>query len=125
MENLSSESILTSIKKMLNIGEDYTHFDTDIIIHINDVFSNLTQIGIGPVGGFFISDSSTTWGEYVSDTLKINHVRIYVYMKVKMIFDPPSSSAAMEAMKESIKEHEWRLNVAAETSVFNGEEGSS
>lgn len=108
------ESILTSIKKLLGITEEYEHFDQDIIIHINSVFMILTQIGVGPEDGFTIKDSTATWKDFTNDDKKIEAVRTYVYLKVKLLFDPPASSSVMEAMNRSISEIEWRLNVAAD-----------
>lgn len=108
------ESILTSIKKMLGITEEYDHFDQDIIIHINSVFMILTQLGVGPPEGFFIEDSSATWTDFVEDTSKIEGIKSYMYMKVKLLFDPPDRAALMESYNRLISEFEWRLNVAAE-----------
>lgn len=107
-------SILTSIKKMLGIEEEYDCFDTDIILHINSVFMILTQMGVGPSEGFTISDKTTTWDEFLQDTKKLESVRSYVYLKVKLLFDPPLSSAVMDATNRLISELEWRLNVAGE-----------
>ena len=101
------ESILTSIKKLLGIEEEYEHFDTDIIIHINSTFSILNQIGVGPVNGFSIVDKSSTWDQYSLD------VKQFVYLKVKLIFDPPLSSSVMEAIKQTVSELEWRLSITA------------
>ena len=109
------DSILNSIKKLLGITEEYKHFDQDIIIHINSVFSLLRQIGVGPEEGFIITDSTSTWDEFTVDDIKIESVKTYVYLKVRLIFDPPSSSAAIDAIKENIKEIEWRLNVYKDT----------
>ena len=107
-------SILTSIKKMLGIDEEYDCFDTDIILHINSVFMILTQMGVGPSEGFTISDKTTTWDEFLQDNKKLESVRSYVYLKVKLLFDPPLSSAVMDATNRLISELEWRLNVAGE-----------
>lgn len=109
------ESILNSIKKMLGIGEDYDHFDPDIIMHINTVFMTLTQLGVGPSEGFYIEDDTTSWLEFIPELTKLQAVKSYIYLKVRLLFDPPSSSAVMEAMKQQIAELEWRLNVASET----------
>ena len=106
------ESILTSIKKMLGITPEYTHFDADIIMHINSVFMILTQIGVGPEEGFIIEDNSTEWTDYIKDPLQLQAVKTYIYLKVRMVFDPPASGTIMNAMKESIAELEWRLNIA-------------
>lgn len=116
------ESILTSIKKLLGITEDYEHFDTDIIMHINTVFTILTQMGVGPVNGFSIADKSTKWNEFISNKIYLEPVKTYVYLKVKLLFDPPLSSAVAEAMKQMINELEFRLMAAAETKSLQGEE---
>ena len=108
------ESILTSIKKLLGITEDYTHFDDDLIMHINSVFMILNQLGVGPEEGFIIEDDSTTWDEYISDPTKLQAVKSYIHLKVRLIFDPPSSSTIMECYKQMISELEWRLNIAVE-----------
>lgn len=108
------ESILTSIKKLLGITEEYDHFDDDIIMHINTVLLNLQQLGIGPAEGFMIEDSSAEWEEFIGETSKLQAVKTYVYLKVKLLFDPPTSSAVLEAINRSIAELEWRLNIAAE-----------
>ena len=109
------ESILTSIKKLIGITEDYKHFDTDLIIHINSVFMILSQMGIGPDNGFSISDETTTWEDFLpSDNKNFEAVKTYIYLKTKLVFDPPQSSSTMEAIKQTISELEWRLNVEAE-----------
>lgn len=111
------DSILTSIKKLLGIAEEYEHFDADLIIHINSVFMTLSQLGVGPSSGFKIVDKSSTWDEFTEDKQDLEAVKSYVYLKVKLLFDPPLSSAVMEAMNRAISELEWRLNVSAETSI--------
>ena len=110
------ESILTSIKKMLGIMEEYEHFDQDIIIHINSVFLILTQLGVGPPEGFAIKSKNEAWTDFVPENQKIESIKSYMYLKTKLLFDPPLSSAAMEAIYRSINEFEWRLNVQAERS---------
>lgn len=109
------ESILTSVKKMLGITEEYTHFDADIIIHINTVFVILTQMGIGPKEGFSIIDEHATWSDFTSDIKDLEAVKTYVYLKVKLIFDPPTSSIVLDANKRMLDELEWRLHVACDT----------
>lgn len=106
------DSILTSIKKLLGITEDYTYFDNDLIIHINSVLSVLSQLGVGPDGGFTIADNSTTWDDYISDDdLTLSLTKTYIALKVRLLFDPPQGSALIEAINERIAELEWRLNV--------------
>ena len=109
------ESILTSIKKLLGIAEEYEHFDADLIMNINSVFSILTQIGVGPSEGFSIEDSSATWNDFIHGDKNLESVKSYVYLKVKLLFDPPTSSAVMESINRMISEFEWRLNVSAES----------
>lgn len=108
------ESILTSIKKLLGIGEDYTHFDPDIIMHINSVFMILNQMGVGPPEGFRIEDDIDTWRDYTDNDMMIESVKTYIYLKVRLLFDPPTGSSLIEAMNRQIAELEWRLNLAAE-----------
>ena len=109
------ESILTSIKKLLGIAEEYEHFDNDIIMHINSVFMILTQLGVGPSKGFMITDSSASWDDCLPEGgEKLQAVKTYMYMKVRLMFDPPTSSAVMESMNRMINELEWRLNAAVD-----------
>lgn len=108
------ESILTSIKKLLGIAEEYKHFDPDIIMHINSVFMILKQIGVGPSEGFTIEDETSVWTDFIPDTGKIEAVKSYMHLKVKLLFDPPLGSAVTETMNRLISELEWRINVAAE-----------
>lgn len=108
------ESILTSIKKLLGIEEEYTQFDADIIMHINTVFLNLTQLGVGPSEGFLIEDDTAIWEDFIGDSSQLQAVKTYVYLKVKLLFDPPLSSSVIESMNRMIAELEWRLNVAVD-----------
>ena len=108
------DSILTSIKKLLGYGEESTHFDADIIMHINSVFSDLAQIGVGPAEGFSISDANITWKSYTDDDPLIANVKQYIYLKVRLVFDPPTNSSVLAAMERSIDKLEWRLNVASD-----------
>lgn len=115
------DSILTSIKKLLGITEDYEHFDQDIIMHINSVFMILTQMGVGPADGFHIEDDSATWSDFTSDLKVLESVKSYIYLKVRLLFDPPTSSSVLDSMNRMISELEWRLNVAGEEVNQNGE----
>ena len=108
------DSILTSIKKLLGIAEEYTQFDEDIIMHINTVFLNLTQLGVGPEEGFAIEDDVASWEDFINDNTQLQAVKTYVYLKVKLLFDPPLSSSVIESMNRMIAELEWRLNVAVD-----------
>ena len=109
------ESILTSIKKMLGITEDYTYFDNDIIMHINSVLMTLNQLGVGPDEPAFITSEMDTWEKVFGDRKDIEAVKTYIYIKVRIVFDPPTSSFVLEAMSRTASELEWRLNVQAET----------
>lgn len=108
------ESILQSVKKMLGIIPDYTNFDDDIIMHINSVFMILQQLGVGPKEGFAISDQFTVWTDYIKDPVKLQMVKSYMALRVRLLFDPPASSAHMESIKQQIAEFEWRMNVAVD-----------
>lgn len=105
------DSILTSIKKLLGIDEAYEHFDPDIIMHINSVLAILTQLGVGPENGFSITDKSAVWDDFISDGLKLGFVKSYINLKVRLLFDPPVSSAVIEAINRQIGELEWRIQV--------------
>lgn len=105
------DSILTSVKKLLGISADYTHFDTDIIIQINSAFSALTQLGVGPAEGFEIQDATSTWSEFIDDP-RLNFAKTYVQIRVRLAFDPPTSSALMESYNRQLDELTWRLTVA-------------
>ena len=116
------ESILTSIKKLLGIAADYEQFDTDIIIHINSAFSTLTQLGVGPSGGFVIQDETSTWSDFTADDPKLEFVKTYIYLKVRLVFDPPTTGSVIEAIKQNSSEYEWRLMIAADQVKSTGEE---
>ena len=110
------ESILTSIKLLLGMPEDYDAYDPQVIMHINSVFTILRQLGVGPEKGFRIEDKTSTWNDYINETddLTFESVKTYIYAKVRLIFDPPASSAHIEALKQLINEFEWRLKTDAE-----------
>lgn len=116
------ESILTSIKKLLGIAEYYEHFNADIIMHTNSVLSILTQLGVGPPDGFFISGKSEAWSDFISDNTKIEMVKTYVYLKVKLMFDPPLNGSVTNSMEKMINELEWRLNAVSDTKEVNTNE---
>lgn len=110
-----TESILTSIKKLLGIDKSYTHFDPDLIMHINSVFSILTQMGVGPANGFSITGSDEKWGDFNAENPeKFSLVKSYMHLKIKLLFDPPLSSAVIESINRQISEFEWRLFIAAD-----------
>lgn len=108
------ESILNSVKKGIGQSANQTHFDPEIIMHINSVFSNLHQMGVGPEKPYRIEDDINSWSEFIQDDDSLENVKTYIYLKVKLLFDPPTNSAVIAAMKEEIKELEYRLSTAAE-----------
>lgn len=110
-----NESILTSIKAQLGIQEEYTAFDQQIIMHINSVLMVLNQLGIGPTAGFIISDKTATWNDFLSSDKNLEATKSYVGMRVRMLFDPPTTSIVAESMNRMINEFEWRLNSEAES----------
>lgn len=109
-----NESILTSTKKALGLDENYTAFDPDIIMHINSVLSTLNQLGIGPELGFMIEDKEALWDTFLGGDPRLNNIKTYVYLRVRMLFDPPQTGFHTQAMQEQIKELEWRINVQRE-----------
>jgi hypothetical protein len=114
-------SILETTKKLLGLTKEYDSFDT-VIIHINTVFSNLTQMGIGPEEGFTITGYSETWDQFItSNELKTQQVKSYMALKVKSLFDPSANGNVSEAIKNAISEMEYRLYVEEENSRHNTE----
>lgn len=110
-----NESILTTIKQMLGLEADYDVFDTEIVVHINRALMVLMQLGVGPADGFVIDSSGIhTWNDFIGDATDLEAVKTQIYLSVKTIFDPPASATVMSAMKDALKEDEWRLNVQAD-----------
>ena len=119
------ESILNSIKSMLNISKDDDNFDTDVIIHINSVFSTLKQLGVGPEEKFRINDDKQVWSDFTDEDYDYDDVKTYVYLKVKKVFDPPANASLIAAMNEEIKELEWRLTVTASNKKMEVDENDN
>lgn len=111
---MADESILTSIKKSLGLTEDYEEFDSDIIMLINTSFATLNQLAVGPDTSLFITDKSANWSDFIENQTDINSVKTYVYLKTKLVFDPPATSFLITAFENMAKEFEWRLNVVIE-----------
>jgi len=111
------DSILTSVKKMLGIEPEYTHFDPDIILNVNSVLLSLNQIGVGPNTGFSITGSDEKWTDLLGTRIDLEAVKTLIYLKVRLLFDPPTSSFVLEAMERQITEFEWRLNVQIENAM--------
>ena len=109
----TKESILTSIKKMLGIQEDYEHFDPELIMHINSVFLILNQLGVGPDDPFMIESKMDFWDDFLPEG-QIELVKTYVYDRVKLMFDPPASGFLVDSLNKQIAEFEFRMNVQAE-----------
>lgn len=109
-----ADSVLTSTKKALGLAEDYPAFDPEIIMHINSVFSTLYQLGFGPKDGFLVEDKEQTWEEFIGERKNVASLKSYMYLKVRLLFDPPATSFAITAAQDQIKEFEFRLNVQRE-----------
>lgn len=119
--DILGEGILETIRNMLGPSEDYSHFDPEIVPHINSALNRLTQIGVGPSDGFMITGNDETWADFFTENVKTIPMAIsYVYYKVKMSFDPPTSSIAAEAFNKLIAEYEWCANVDAESETIGG-----
>lgn len=112
-----ASSILTSTKKALDLSEDYDAFDGNILMHINSVFSTLHQLGVGPSDPFMIEDATPTWDDFSADP-RLSAVRSYVFLRVKILFDPPTTSFLLDAYQKQIQEMEWRLNAVREGDVI-------
>jgi hypothetical protein len=112
----NTDSILDTTKKLLGFESDYTAFDLDIITHINAVFSTLKSLGVGPTNGFMINDKEAVWEEFTGPEM-MNDVKSYMFMKVRMMFDPPTTSFHLDSLKKMAEEIEWRLHVQADPPV--------
>lgn len=112
------DSILQSTKKLVGVSEDDDAFDLDIKTAINTAFSTLYQAGVGPLEGYFIEDGDNTWSEFIGNKMHINDVKTYVHLRVRLLFDPPSSSFGLKAVEDQIQELIWRLNVADDFSYL-------
>lgn len=108
------QSILTSTKKILNLPAERTEFDPDVITHINSAFFTLDQLGIGPTEGFGIEDAESKWTDFLEEGSLLNSVKTYVYLKVRMLFDPPTTSYLVTAMEKQIEEMEGRISIERE-----------
>lgn len=115
-------SILTSTKKVLGLDEGYTAFDLDVTTHINAAFSVLNQLGVGPEDGFFIEDATEEWEDFEVPANQLHMVKSYIYLKTRLLFDPPGTSFLIDAMKSQIEQFEWRLNMLREVLLPDPEE---
>lgn len=113
------QSILKSTKKVLQIGLDDESFDLDILTHINSAFSILHDLGVGPESGFVVEDEYVDWDAYLSnDPVKLSKVKACVYLRTRLLFDPPATTFHLNAVQEQLKEVEWRLNVNREATEW-------
>ena len=108
------DSVLNTIKKVLGYEPAYEAFDEDIMMHVNSVFSTLTQIGVGPIAGFSITGPEVGWSTFMGTATNLQEVKTYMYLRVKLIFDTPATSFVIKSMEDQIKEYEWRLNLKEE-----------
>ena len=114
---MNTDSILESVKKALGITYDYNYFDSQLIMHINSVFLILQQLGVGPRNGYQITSEADVWSDFLGSSESgrpLNLVQSYMYLRVRLLFDPPTNSFLVESMKQQIQEFEWRLNVAVD-----------
>lgn len=112
-----SDSILTSIKKLLDIQPEYTHYDANIMMYINSVIASLSQLGVGPTYGFMIQDATSTWDDFLGDDPRLNNVKTLIWLQVKLLFDPPPTSFAIDSFKEQIAKLEWLISVHRENEL--------
>ena len=111
-------SILKSTKKTLGLADDYTVYDHDILTHINTAFSTLTQLGVGPDAGFVVEDDTVEWASFIGTDTQLQSVKSYVYLRVRLLFDPPQTSFHLSAAKDQIQQLEWRLNQHREETAW-------
>lgn len=112
-----SESILDSTKKILGLSSEYTAFDPDIISHLNSALASVGQLGVGPEAGFMIIDNTATWADFLGDDIMYNTVKSYVYLKVRILFDPPATSFHVKAIEDQMSELEWRISAHRESKL--------
>lgn len=116
---MNNDSVLTLIKKLLGIEEEYEHFDVDIMTGINTAFMTLNQLGIGPEYGFSIQDKQATWKDFIGERKDIEPLKTFIFLTTKLSFDPPPNSFLVDAINKQINEITWRLNVQVETPTNN------
>jgi hypothetical protein len=112
-----NESILDSTKKILGLSSEYTAFDHDIISHLNSALVSVGQLGVGPEAGFMITDNTATWADFLGDDIMYNTVKSYVYLKVRILFDPPATSFHVKAIEDQMSELEWRISAHRESKL--------
>lgn len=112
------KTILEDIRHAIGLGDEHTFFDSDLILHVNSTFDIIHQLGAGPIDGFVIEDGSETWDDYFAGYKTIEFIKTYMYISVKLVFDPPQNSFLVKALEDKQKEYEWRINVAAESKYW-------
>ena len=119
------ESILKTIKQLIGCPDDFEQFDLDLMIHINSAFATLTHLGVGPKEGYRITGADNVWREFEDDAQKLSLIKDYVYIKTRLLFDPPTSGSLMDSLKEQLKEMEWRLYMLYDPISEDDEKGKS
>lgn len=119
------ESILKTIKQLIGCPDDFEQFDLDLIVHINSAFATLTHLGVGPKEGYIITGADNVWSEFEDDAQKLSLIKDYVYIKTRLLFDPPISGSLMDSLKEQLKEMEWRLYMLYDPISEDDEKGKS
>ena len=119
------ESILKTIKQLIGCPDDFEQFDMDLTIHINSAFATLTQLGVGPKEGYRITGADNTWSEFEDDAQKLSLIKDYVYIKTRLLFDPPTTGSLMDSLKEELKEMKWRLYILYYPISEDDEKGKS
>ena len=119
------ESILKTIKQLIGCPDDFEQFDLDLIVHINSAFATLTHLGVGPKEGYRITGAGNAWSEFEDDAQKLSLIKDYVYIKTRLLFDPPTSGSLMDSLKEQLKEMEWRLYMLYDPISEDDEKGKS
>lgn len=110
-----TDSILNTMKQMIPAMPSGDAFDTELIIHINTILGVLKQIGVGSSDGFFITGENETWSDFFGDSTTIQMAKTYMYLRLRLLFDPPENSSVLASYKEQIAELEWRCNIEVET----------
>ena len=119
------ESILKTIKQLIGCPDDFEQFDLDLIVHINSAFATLTHLGVGPKEGYRIIGADNVWSEFEDNAQKLSLIKDYVYIKTRLLFDPPTSGSLMDILKEQLKEMEWRLYILYDSISEDDEKGKS
>ena len=119
------ESILKTIKQLIGCPDDFEQFDLDLIVHINSAFATLTHLGVGPKEGYRITGADNVWSEFEDDAQKLSLIKDYVYIKTRLLFDPPISGSLMDSLKEQLNEMKWRLYMLYDPISEDDEKGKS